>query len=125
MASDDEDEDEENADKKDEEDKEEEENKDKDDKAGKNIEKKKDKKKKNGSESASDSEMPPDQDKDYKPNSTQSSRSASPAVSNINATDSLKRPTSSSPDTSQVKKAKLEIGFGTSSYVSGSRYTFN
>ncbi|XP_014235026.1 general transcription factor IIF subunit 1 [Trichogramma pretiosum] len=104
--------------KNDEEDGQDKDEKDKD-KVGKNMDKKKDKKKKNGSESPSDNESEFDKDKEHpdkKPTSTQSSRSASPAVFSSNSTD-LKRPLSSSPDPIQAKKLKLESGF--MSYVSG------
>ncbi|XP_017879722.1 general transcription factor IIF subunit 1 [Ceratina calcarata] len=131
LASDEEDEDEEEADKKDgDEDKEEDdEHKDKDDKdkdkTNKDADKKKDKKKKKkqskkkdskklapGKESSSDFSSDSDSESDTvkekdnkKSNSAHSSRSATPTAG---ISDSLKRKQAGSPDISQAKKLKLD-----------------
>lgn len=134
LASDEDEEDEEQQDKKEgEEDKEEdEENKEKDekdkDKTNKDADKKKDKKKKKknnkkkdtkkaasgkdsssdfSSDSGSDSDAPKDKD-NKKSNSAHSSRSATPTPASSSISDPLKRKQSGSPDLSQAKKLKLD-----------------
>lgn len=133
LASDEDEDDEEQTDKKEgEEDKDEvEEGKEKDDKdkdkLGKEADKKKDKKKKkakkkdqkksasgkdSSSDFSSDSESDSDttiKDKDNKkPNSAHSSRSATPTPAASGISDSFKRKQSGSPDLSQAKKLKLD-----------------
>ncbi|XP_058796551.1 general transcription factor IIF subunit 1 [Phymastichus coffea] len=125
LASDEEDE-EENEDKKDEDENEDDEGKPDKEKDPKEPNKKKDKKKKkkkdDGSDSSSDVESGAEQNK--KPASTQSSRSATPIIGSASQLDSLKRSYNSSPDLPQAKKSRLDNGSSSSTssstYVPGS-----